>query len=66
MRMTARIYEIEPGVIDGDFTIEPPEEADADSEYARRFTTKAEARAWLEAMARARDIDPGEVVWVES
>ena len=65
--MTARIYEIEPGVIDGDYTIEPPEEADAESEYARRFTTKAEARAWLDAYTalsnadRARSLEADDV-----
>ena len=65
IRMTARVHEVEPGVIEGDYTIEPPEEADPDAEYVRRFATEAEARAWLRAMAATHGVDPADLVWVE-
>lgn len=65
IHMTARLHEVEPGVIEGDYTIEPPEEADPNAEYVRRFATEAEARAWLQAMARAHGVDPADLVWVE-
>ena len=65
IRMTARIHEVEPGVIEADYTIEPPEAAEADAEYVRRFATEAEARAWLQAMAGAHGVDPTDLVWVQ-
>ena len=47
IRMTARVQEIEPGVIEADYTIEPPIEADADAEYVRRFATRRRhGRGW--------------------
>ena len=64
IRMTARVHEIEPGVVEADYTIEPPIEADADTEYVRRFATEAEARAWLEAMAGQHGVASGALVWV--
>ena len=64
IRMTARIHEVEPGVIEADYTIEPPIEADADAEYARRFATEAEARSWLEAMAGRHGVAPAALIWV--
>ena len=65
IRMTARIHEVEPGVIEADYTIEPPEAAEADADYVRRFATEAEARAWLQAMAGAHGVDPTDLVWVQ-
>ena len=65
IRMTARIHRVEPGVIEGDYTIEPPDAADPDAEYVRRFATEAEARAWLEATARAHGVEPAALVWVQ-
>lgn len=64
IRMTARVQEIEPGVIEADYTIEPPIEADADAEYVRRFATQAEARSWLEAMAGQHGVAPAALIWV--
>jgi hypothetical protein len=65
IRMTARTHEVEPGVIEADYTIEPPEAAEADAEYVRRFVTEAEARAWLQTMARAHGVDSTDLVWVQ-
>ena len=65
IRMTARVHEVEPGVIEGDYTIEPAEAAEADAEYVRRFATEAEARAWLQGMARAHGVGPADLVWVQ-
>lgn len=65
IRMTARVHEVEPGVIEGDYTIEPPEAADPAAEYVRRFATEAEARAWLEAMARTHGVEPAGLIWVQ-
>lgn len=65
MLMTARIQKIEDGVYEADYTIEPAEEVTPDSQYVRRFTTRAEARAWLEQQAGNREIAADEVVWIE-
>ena len=65
IRMTARIHDVEPGVVEADYTIEPPEAAEADAEYVRRFAAEAEARAWLQAMAAAHGVDPTDLVWVQ-
>ncbi len=64
IRMTARVHEVEPGVVEADYTIEPPIEADADVEYVRRFATEAEARAWLAAMAGQHGVAPAALIWV--
>lgn len=64
IRMTARIHEVEPGVIEGDYTIEPPEAADPHAEYVRRFATASAARDWLQAMARLHGVDPARLIWI--
>ena len=63
-RMTARIQNVEEGVYEADFTIEPTEELTPTTEYDRRFATEAEARAWLTQMAEARSVDISEIVWL--
>ena len=65
IRMTARIHDVEPGVVEGDYTIEPPDAADPNAEYVKRFATEAEARVWLQAMASAHDVDLTDVIWVQ-
>jgi hypothetical protein len=64
-RMTARIREIEPGVIEADYTLEPPRMADAEVEYTKRFKDRVAARAWLESMAVAHAVVPVDVMWIE-
>lgn len=66
MLMTARIQRIEDGVYEADHTIELAEEVTPDSQYVRRFTTRGEARAWLERQAKGREIAANEVVWIEN
>ncbi|MFL5334881.1 MAG: hypothetical protein ACJ8H8_17240 [Geminicoccaceae bacterium] len=62
--MTARIHEVEEGVYEADFTIEPTEDLTPTTEYDRRFATEAEARAWLARMAETRAIDVAEIEWI--
>ena len=62
--MTARIHKIEESVYEADFTIEPAEKLSPTTEYDKRFTTEAEARAWLAQMAGSRGIDGAEIVWI--
>jgi hypothetical protein len=63
-RMTARVHKVEEGVYEADFTIEPAEELTPTTEYDKRFTTEAEARAWLAQMAESRGIAITEIIWI--